>query len=50
MNDNRKSRSNNLCKQKFLKAIKKRKENGTRRVGWAETVVEEGTVRLNENI
>lgn len=29
---------------------KKRKENGTRRVGWAETVVEEGTVRLNENI
>lgn len=28
----------------------KKKENGTRRVGWAETVVEEGTVRLNENI
>lgn len=26
------------------------KENGTRRLGWAKTVIEEGTVRLNENI
>lgn len=36
--------------QKFSKAIKNGKENGTRRLGWAETVIEEGTVRLNENI